>query len=165
MNHLCIVKLKTSVRMSAMGACSMLSRYIQGAGLPPFKKTIEYYASFTHCHIILYNDTRVYDSVNIWTRTNTYVYNCIYIYLWLSMHNHSWSYGVCLTMNPSESLFGLRTYETERIRNGHSTKHDSASLLQQEHRGLPFSLEVELRGSEDSKTKKCASRRLCQHWS
>lgn len=45
-----------------------------GCWSPPFKKTIEYYASFTHCHIVLYNDTRVYDSVNIWTRTNTYVY-------------------------------------------------------------------------------------------
>ena len=100
MNHLCIVKLKTSVRMSAMGACSMLSRYIQGAGLPPFKKTIEYYASFTHCHIILYNDTRVYDSVNIWTRTNTYVYNCIYIYI--NIYVYIYDYLCTTTADPME---------------------------------------------------------------
>ena len=57
-----------------------------GCWSPPFKKTIEYYASFTHCHIVLYNDTRVYDSVNTWTRTNTYVYNCIYIYILIYMY-------------------------------------------------------------------------------
>lgn len=106
-----------------------------GCWSPPIQKNIEkkhvIYASFTHCHIILYSHTRVYDSVNIWTHTHTHI--CLQLYIYICIYlctTTAWSYGVCLTMNPFESLCGLRTYETERIRNEHSTKHDSASLLQ-----------------------------------
>ena len=103
---------------------------------PFFKKTIEYYASFTHtyiyiyiihiyiihiyiyiCHILYYVVIHECMIVSVCGYTHICVYNCIYsvyIYIYtcilynIFITTTAWSYGVCLTMNPFESLCGLR---------------------------------------------------------